>query len=82
MKYVYPVVFTEEDNNFLASVPDLPGCHTFGETLCEAIEMARDAMTGWLSVSIDYGDEIPEPTDINKTNLKKNQKSFLIETEI
>ena len=29
MKYVYPVIFTQEDNKYLVSVPDLSGCHTF-----------------------------------------------------
>ena len=43
MKYVYPAVFTPEDGKMLVSVPDLKGCHTFGDDLAEAIEMAVDA---------------------------------------
>ena len=69
MKYVYPVVFTKEDNNYLVSVPDLPGCHTFGETFCEAIEMARDAMAMWLCIAEDKKEKIPEPTMNFKSNI-------------
>ena len=60
MKYVYPAIFTEENGQYLVSVPDMKGCHTFGETLSEAIEMARDAMAMWLTIAEDRGEEIPK----------------------
>lgn len=62
MKYVYPAVFIEENGQYLVSAPDLPGCHTFGDTLAEAIEMARDAMSMWLCIAEDAKEEMPEPT--------------------
>lgn len=69
MKYVYPAVFTEEDGRYLASAPDLSGCHTFGDTLPEAIEMARDAMSMWLCVAEDNKEEMPQPTmNLNVTD--------------
>ena len=48
MKYVYPAVFTPEDGGYAVSFPDLPGCHTCGDSLAEAIEMAEDALALWL----------------------------------
>lgn len=62
MKYVYPAVFTEENGQYLVSVPDLSGCHTFGDDLNEAIEMARDAMAMWLCIAEDKKEEIPKPS--------------------
>ena len=62
MKYVYPAVFTEENGQYLVSVPDLSGCHTFGDDLNEAIEMARDAMAMWLCIAEDRNEEIPQPS--------------------
>ncbi len=62
MKYVYPAVFTKENGQYLVSAPDLSGCHTFGDTLAEAIEMARDAMSMWLCIAEDNKEEIPKPT--------------------
>lgn len=68
MKYVYPAIFTKEDGQYLVSVPDLSGCHTFGDTLSEAIEMARDAMSMWLCIAEDNKEEIPKPTIDLKCN--------------
>lgn len=62
MKYVYPAVFTEENGQYLVSVPDLSGCHTFGDSLPEAIEMARDAISMWLCIAEDRKEAIPKPT--------------------
>ncbi len=62
MKYVYPAVFTQDGDQILVSVPDLKGCHTFGENLQEAIEMARDAISMWLCMAEDRGEEIPTPS--------------------
>lgn len=62
MKYVYPAIFTKENEQYLVSAPDLSGCHTFGDTLSEAIEMARDAMSMWLCIAEDNKEEIPHPT--------------------
>ena len=36
MRYAYSVVFSFEDGKVLASVPDLPGLHTFGDDLADA----------------------------------------------
>ena len=62
MKYVYPVLIKNEDGKFLVSVPDLSGCHTFGDSFCEAIEMTRDAMAMWLCIAEDRNENIPKPT--------------------
>lgn len=59
MKYVYPVIFTPEDTSFNVTVPDLPGCFTFGDDLVEAIEMARDAISMWLVDAEDKNEPIP-----------------------
>lgn len=44
-KYVYPAVFTKEDNGQYSVVfKDLEGCYTCGDTLEEAIYMAEDVL--------------------------------------
>ncbi|MEM1486448.1 type II toxin-antitoxin system HicB family antitoxin (plasmid) [Oscillospiraceae bacterium PP1C4] len=62
VKYVYPANIHEEEGKFLVSVPDLKGCHTFGNSLDEAIEMARDAIAMWLCEAEDRNEEIPTAT--------------------
>jgi predicted RNase H-like HicB family nuclease len=40
-------------------VPSLPGCVTQGETVEEALDMARDAIAPYISVLRDRGEEVP-----------------------
>lgn len=56
------VISGNPEQGFLAEIPDLPGCMTAGETEEEAIELLRDAMVGWLTVSLEQGLPIPEPS--------------------
>lgn len=59
MKYVYPVIITKDENYFLVTVPDLPGLHTFGDSLADAIDMAQDAVAMWLWDAENKHEEIP-----------------------
>jgi predicted RNase H-like HicB family nuclease len=43
----------------LVSVPDLPGLHTFGSDLADAIYMAQDAIEMWLWDAENKGEPIP-----------------------
>jgi len=40
-------------------VPALPGCVTYGKTVEEAIEMARDVITGYVESLIEDGGAVP-----------------------
>lgn len=61
MKAVYPVIFTELDDGFMAYVPDLE-INTQGDDLPEAIAMARDAI-GLMGIDMqDDGKQIPPPS--------------------
>ena len=48
-----------EDGGYTVHVPALPGCHTQGETLEEAIANAREAITGYLEALAADGLPIP-----------------------
>ena len=67
MRYVYPAIFTpltEEGftGGYAVSVPDLPGCHTFGKDLADTIDMAQDAASSWLWDAENNKEEIPAPS--------------------
>jgi len=49
---IFKVVVTPdpEDGGFIVSCPALPGCHSEGETLEEALENIRDAIAGCVAV--------------------------------
>jgi len=47
----YRILLTPEDEGgFSVSVPALPGCFTQGETIEEAIEMAKEAISLYIEV--------------------------------
>lgn len=50
----------DEEGNWLASVPAIPGCHTWGETKEEALKNAKEAIEGCLESLAAIGDPIPQ----------------------
>lgn len=60
-KIVTYTVFFERalEGGYVASVPVLPGCMTQGETFEETKDNIKDAITGYLEVLAEDGDEIP-----------------------
>jgi antitoxin HicB len=57
----YLAKLTTEEGRWLVEFPDCPGCQTFGETKAEALEMASEALEGWLEAHLEYGDSPPRP---------------------
>ena len=63
-RYRYNVMLRPEpEGGFTAIVPALPGCVTYGRTVDEAREMARDAISGYIASLRKHND--PIPTDDN-----------------
>jgi predicted RNase H-like HicB family nuclease len=63
MSLTYHVVaIREEDGRYSVSVPALPGCHTWGHNLAEALDMAQDAITLYLECVREDGEIPPEDT--------------------
>jgi predicted RNase H-like HicB family nuclease len=46
--------------------PDLPRCTSAGDTATEAAINAEEALAGHLLVSEEYGDELGEPSEIDR----------------
>ena len=49
----------EPEGGYTVTVPSLPGCVTFGETVDEAIKMAKEAIQLFLESLEAHGDPIP-----------------------
>ena len=62
MKYIYPAIFTEEEDGILVDFPDLPSCYTDGATIEEAFENAEDALALALWQLEEKRSEIPTPS--------------------
>lgn len=78
MKYVYPAVFTREDDAYLVNFPDIENCFTDGKTLDEALEMAQDVLNLVLMTMEDEGLPIQPPTDIRTVECGEGQFASLI----
>ena len=73
-KYVYPAVFTpEEDGSYSINFPDLEGCFTCGETLEDGLEMAKDALALVLYGYEKEEREIPKPSELTAFELASGE---------
>jgi antitoxin HicB len=61
----YPIYlrWSNEDDAWIAEVPDLPGCMADGKSEEEAVAAAREAITLWLEVAREDKREIPQPSN-------------------
>lgn len=55
----YARVVKQRGGRYLVEFPQLPGCLTEGATVAEALNNAREALSGWLFVAIKHGDAVP-----------------------
>jgi DNA-binding transcriptional regulator YiaG len=60
-RYAIVIEWSDEDDAFIVSVPDLPGLHTHGATRQEAADMGDEAIAVWLSSDRAIGHATPPP---------------------
>ena len=51
----------EDGGGYLATVPELPGCMSDGETRQEALANVEDAIAVWVQTAQKMGRQVPEP---------------------
>ncbi len=59
--YHINVLYSEEDECYVADIPDLQYCSAFGESPEEALAEVRRAMAAWLESAREEGKPIPPP---------------------
>jgi predicted RNase H-like HicB family nuclease len=59
--YHINVFYSEEDEGYIADIPDLAACSAFGETAAEALAQVEIAKAAWLEAARNAGKPIPEP---------------------
>ncbi len=60
-RYEIIIFWSDEDNAFVAEVPELPGCMAHGDSYESALASAREAIALWVDTAKEFGDPIPEP---------------------
>jgi predicted RNase H-like HicB family nuclease len=61
MKYAVEIFFSKEDDGYIATVPELPGCSAFGETEEQALAEIKIASALWLETAKSEKRKIPKP---------------------
>jgi predicted RNase H-like HicB family nuclease len=59
--YHINIFYSEEDEGYIADIPDLEFCSAFGDTPQEALAQLEVARGAWLEAARAEGKPIPEP---------------------
>lgn len=59
--YHINVFYSQEDEAYVADIPDLKYCSAFGASPLEALAAVIEAKSAWLAAARSEGIEIPQP---------------------
>ena len=60
-KYEIIIFWSNEEEVYIADIPELPGCMADGRSYQEALANAEIIINEWIEVAIELGREIPKP---------------------
>ncbi len=60
-KYEMIIYWSEEDQTYIAEVPELPGCMADGLSYQEAVKNAEVVIDEWVLTAQEIGRDVPEP---------------------
>ncbi len=60
-KYEIIIYWSDDDQSFIAEVPELPGCAADGKSHQDALAKAETVIQQWLDTAKELGRPIPEP---------------------
>jgi predicted RNase H-like HicB family nuclease len=60
-KYETIIYWSDDDQAFVADIPQLPGCMAHGNTQEEALININAAIKLWIDTAKEFGDPIPVP---------------------
>ena len=60
-KYEMIIFWSEEDQAFIAEVPELAGCMADGRSYQEAVKNAEQVISEWIETAVELVRYIPEP---------------------
>jgi len=60
-RYEIIIYWSDEDNTYIAEVPELPGCMAHGKSYELALKNAKESIKLWIKTAKEFNDFIPEP---------------------
>lgn len=82
MKVVYPAVLHREDGAYWIEFPDLEGCQSFGDTLMEIMDNAKEALTGYCLTLIEEQRKLPAASDLDAIEKEDGDGIVVIEANL
>lgn len=82
MKLLYPAIFHEDSDGVWAEFPDLEGCQSFGDTVSEVFDGAKEALEGYCITLLEEGRALPAASDIKTITAGNNAFVTLVETDL
>ncbi len=61
LKYEVIIYWSDEDEAFIAEMPELPGCAADGATPQAALDELQVVAREWIETARELGREVPEP---------------------
>lgn len=63
-QYTYRVLLNREpEGGYTVTVPSLPGCITYGESVDEAISMAKEAIGLYIESLVEHNEPVPDESN-------------------
>ncbi len=63
----YPILLhKDKEGDYIAEIPDLPGCMTDAKSKEDALRQIEDAKRTWIAIALENGVEIPSPREMDE----------------
>ena len=60
-KYEIILYWSDQDQTFVAEVPELPGCMAHGDSPEAALRQVKEAIQLWIDTAREFGEPVPKP---------------------
>lgn len=80
--YIYPAVFTCDDDGYAVEFPDLPGCVSCADSEADGIKKAKEILSWHLWDMERSGEIIPEPSPVKELATGLGENEYLVVIEV
>ena len=61
LKYEIIIYWSDEDDSYIAEVPELPGCMADGKSYSETLSNVEVIIREWIKIAKETGRQVPQP---------------------
>ncbi|MCB2210710.1 type II toxin-antitoxin system HicB family antitoxin [bacterium] len=68
--YRFTVLIEHDEDGWIATVPELQGCFTQGDTYEELLANVQDVLKGHVELYLERGEPVPQPGTLTVTSVE------------